>query len=1732
MVGFDPNSVFKKNDGVVDQSDLTTFVNLSVSIPRRIINTLPSPSTIETSYNSIMLGSDKGGMSTSYVDITFSNSDDGIRNRELFGITDINIEFDTSYHPIVRISFTDIKGSALFNPSSTASLNKENISENVFFGSLFHFPYPTFKLTVKGYYGDKVTFGLRVYNFDAEFDSNTGNYNVKVEFIGDKYGVLSDIPMSLLYIIPMKAKKNNNVYEEVEKDTWKTCEIWKTGGEIKTIPTFFNIKKIYEKLTDNSNVQGGSEALIGRIKKYEDIRNQNASIKALNNSFTKLKKLYEELKEKIGERKDDTHFIFNDDNARIACAKINDLYIIKEDEYRYDNTIIKDFFDEVESSRKNFYSLNDELKGKLTAVKDFLDKCLKMDLPSYYKDYKGWDTNYGKFFTGKGLVINKSKKLDINLDPSYDFSGNAEDFYKFLKSTKRFQGEKYKEHKVSEVTAGNRPKVSYVCDGIILDFSLEETYEDYHFYTLKGEASSFFDIEEKNQMHLPEFGWNVRVGFDESYAWFNALTWDVRIGFTCRYYEIIYDTSKSPFDGRDEVDGGANNYANAVKTLQNFFLTALEKRYNFIKRCENVNFYEIPQNADFESIIFSEIKLDNKSEEEVMNDMMNEFMNYYNTTLGFVPTIPKICEILFAHIDYLGEIYMKNMYSDIISGNERTGNIIPTDLIVDYNDDIVTKEVISDGIKTKKRFVPPFPLLGVEEDGVIRKIYPNKKKDDGTWNMKEREYIDEISNTMIQAMQEVVAANPVSNHIIKYVLPSDLLLSGNPYESSGMDNKPQHIVSTLMKRSVNDLYYGRYSNFSNFLDSDAENIISVLYKYNGIKGLLDGVDDYANTDNINLFKKYLNSNNIILDYSLVIDTKETNLDKKILKNDKNNIYLLSESYVEDVKKNGVYADGFFDKFEQSSTNNPTMKPVDGNYTIDMSKNANIDMEKDHRYMAGLLLLTSNNFYEEKDGDVLEPYLKEINNSICIENPKIDKNQNTGETRSLYKTSVYWILKIGALLYFDKKLTKCNLFKGKGLDSSNIPDQVKKMFISFFKKWVESSKEKVKLNFHTSKTVVEVASLHKYCGTISYDLDKKVINFKVNTEDVNANHNPIHTTKVYLLNISYSRNIENYDNITYTYNGGNDKLRKEIKNIRDRNKGRSVLENQKELIKEVKNNLYYAIKNIGDKYMYNIAKDNLFNKMNENSICGKNNILVVDSFMNDISDDAWVDLKTLYDLIIESISNTPSMSALQFLSKLAEKNKYLFMTLPTRHVLNSDESWEDVFSPKPWGSFENDNILDTKFVFIKHNEDSFISGGDFISDGLRTETIDAKNSFLVPFGDQKNNMFKSISMNMQDSTSTEESIANLLNISKIVTKSGNTNNTCSAMNLFDIYKSRSYKVSFEMMGNANITPLMFFYLKNVPMYSGKYRIIKVSHRITPNDFTTSVIGVKMGKYLQPENTKTSSLYSLIQILAGKDVGGGDGEINYGNGSLKINECSDDYILDIKNKAKRKEQFFKCYDGKFKKNTTINYTSLKKIESKWGNTPYICVRQNNPGNISKTLPTSVGVDSTCIKIGRGVNFMCFENFKYGFFHMLALVYRYINGDEKEFTIPNQVKEIVYKWCPVAKGNMGNKPEQVKNYIVNALTIFQDKDANSPVDLTNKEEMRKLARYKVYSEGFTVKFDEPVLSDDYTYKKDDTTKSKTLNNAFDIAWDAYEKYGMEGSIGKINEKESDIRKIIDAK
>jgi predicted chitinase len=60
----------------------------------------------------------------------------------------------------------------------------------------------------------------------------------------------------------------------------------------------------------------------------------------------------------------------------------------------------------------------------------------------------------------------------------------------------------------------------------------------------------------------------------------------------------------------------------------------------------------------------------------------------------------------------------------------------------------------------------------------------------------------------------------------------------------------------------------------------------------------------------------------------------------------------------------------------------------------------------------------------------------------------------------------------------------------------------------------------------------------------------------------------------------------------------------------------------------------------------------------------------------------------------------------------------------------------------------------------------------------------------------------------------------------------------------VMEGRSYTASIEMLGNAQVYPMQFFFLENSPLFGGLYQVMKVKHSITPNNMITNVDGMRM------------------------------------------------------------------------------------------------------------------------------------------------------------------------------------------------------------------------------------------------------------------------------------------------
>jgi hypothetical protein len=70
------------------------------------------------------------------------------------------------------------------------------------YAAFFNLPYPSFYLTLKGYYGKAVRYQLMLQNFNARFDNNSGNFEITLTFLTYKFNVLSDVSMGYMLATP------------------------------------------------------------------------------------------------------------------------------------------------------------------------------------------------------------------------------------------------------------------------------------------------------------------------------------------------------------------------------------------------------------------------------------------------------------------------------------------------------------------------------------------------------------------------------------------------------------------------------------------------------------------------------------------------------------------------------------------------------------------------------------------------------------------------------------------------------------------------------------------------------------------------------------------------------------------------------------------------------------------------------------------------------------------------------------------------------------------------------------------------------------------------------------------------------------------------------------------------------------------------------------------------------------------------------------------------------------------------------------------------------------------------------------------------------------------------------------------------------------------------------------------------------------------------------------------
>lgn len=232
IVYVDPNNIRGEVQGVPltpDYTDFCIWCNLIVERSSRLKNQAGgqdennvyaiafdmTKAANGTEFVSFMQGKDAEAynfLTTDYTNIDF----DEIKKRNIvegLQIESVNVAFVNYQTPQVTIKFVDIRGGGFFGREeathneyghlSNLEANENNKVFDNFFSCFVSFPYPRFKLQIKGFYGKPVTFQLTCTNFNGTFNSTTGNFEITVQFIGYEYGILGDIPFDLLVAAPM-----------------------------------------------------------------------------------------------------------------------------------------------------------------------------------------------------------------------------------------------------------------------------------------------------------------------------------------------------------------------------------------------------------------------------------------------------------------------------------------------------------------------------------------------------------------------------------------------------------------------------------------------------------------------------------------------------------------------------------------------------------------------------------------------------------------------------------------------------------------------------------------------------------------------------------------------------------------------------------------------------------------------------------------------------------------------------------------------------------------------------------------------------------------------------------------------------------------------------------------------------------------------------------------------------------------------------------------------------------------------------------------------------------------------------------------------------------------------------------------------------------------------------------------------------------------------------------------
>ena len=1332
------------------------------------------------------------------------------------------------------MSLTDVRGSGLMCPAEMDYFDKGATGFKNFYSALFHFPYPRFLLTIKGFYGNKITFILAVEDVKTELNAETGNFDVNISFIGYMYGLYTDIPFTLLLAAPYIGGLSENNSGKLETNAYwnekkEFCFANSDGSNGPHICTFIEYLEKYQQVIEKIN----KGDIVGTRDLSQYLRKKNELA-----AFEELKKRYDNSLDAFNEENkniinfsytSDEYFsiYFSNKNEFLINEKtVSDFFMQLSECKQYDNikqntwkegaktvtgekalgdagSIFWRFtdnsvrFNSGSSKAKEIYNRfpNDTREDRIKQFEEFINSNLgKITENTYFCIL--WKDNFS------GKIADKCNELEGKINESLTDAAN-EDLSDSLSAA-----------------LGFRPSLENVFRMIFahLDTFIHFINKTVNEIDENRKLSDYLTVEETNISSkgiLPPFFGYYTKGKDNK----REFTYPGKCAKMRSFPEVqlVEDICNGLMGCYDRVKTTLNAEAAETDDEQNNSGEALNNNGTQLK-------IKRPQGEKYAGRFIP----------TMMTDIFREVNPYseYSKDQKEFSNKEDECALIYYY-------FYSRIISGLVAGRKIDNNFIYNEAknFHDANPELRRNifEVLKDSGNAYKRLCTFIKAQG--NDFLFRFIGEEERLSftKGNTPIVYKSPLRRTQDNILKWDENVEKPLPFNIAVVKSFASHD--------EDKDLN------IDTHIEYSNNNygrLYYSKTNGETHTLE-----------KFKKKKYLEKTYNEFLDWVKENYGERFKECN-----YPLV----------QLGGNDRNVENLF---YDEDFKKlgeteNGIYKQGLL--FLAALYNSDTYD--------------NLPKKYDECYLKGyptfyLLYLGGIAYRKETkiftDDKEFFKTTKSLNGSILDENAFLSKDSKTQKNEIFTKQD---------LSEFKKLFTEwCDGWFKTLLDKNyRLMHEYRNFENSSAEVWTATLFEtKVPALLKEIETDIKQLYLQENCiGEIrlTYKIGtQSKMNIYINNfaktlyglyndsekESTGAANDEKTSNDDETAKISYEQRTNVYYTLSNLY----------TKWLVTFNEKSFSMKSPKDSIAERKKRFESPSQYDGEATEYG-------------------NFLFLDSYQNDISQSFFVNPEKLYDRLKEIIEGQTDQntSIFQFMSVLANDNKLLFLSLPVYNNFYDEESLQAMFSPQSIYGENSKNTLgygNTYILMYTHEVSKFLDSREEEDVRVADDKIDMADTwgniypesleyfksikennevslsvpaFGVTYGKQNQGIFKGISLNMDTPQVTDYSILNQLKLAEGGAHGDSMYPRGIGQDMYAIFSNRSYTCTVEMMGCMNIMPMMYFQLNNVPMFKGAYMIINVEHHIKAGDMTTKFTGVRISKNQLPF---IRTMFNLENIL---------------------------------------------------------------------------------------------------------------------------------------------------------------------------------------------------------------------------------------------------------------------------